>query len=180
MSFRTSVCPNTMFVRPPKFVPMLSTPLFSIRMICQTYLWIPYVQAEVLRPIWFKSILKFENSVCLAVYLSICLFVCKKLFVHLCSSVCLFVCPKLFFHLCLSVRLNICLSKILRPPQFVCLFDLKLNYFHTCTTRRASKGRRSRPICETIEIYYPLLYKILERDFVPFHKNLLVEQKMTT
>ena len=130
MSFRTSVCPNTMFVRPPKFVPMLSTPLFSIRMICQTYLWIPYVQAEVLRPIWFKSILKFENSVCLAVYLSICLFVCKKLFVHL----------------CLSVRLSVCLSEIVCPPQFVCPFNL--NYFHTCTTQRANKGRRSRPICE--------------------------------
>ena len=106
MSFRTSVCPNTTLVRPPKFVPMLSTPLFSIRMICQTYLWIPYVQAEVLRPIWFKSILKFENSVCLAVYLSICLFVCKKLFVHL----------------CLSVRLSVCLSENVRPPLFVYLF----------------------------------------------------------
>ena len=93
---------------------------------------------------------------------------------------------------------NICLSiqnlsfQICRPKMSVCSNisdhftgkNLKLRIkrygFNPGPTRIASKGRRSRPICETIEIYYPLLYKILERDFVPFHKNLLVEQKMTT
>ena len=62
MSFRTSVCLSE------HFVPMLSTPLFVFRMEWQVYLWIPHVQAEVLRLIWCNYEQTKENFILHASY----------------------------------------------------------------------------------------------------------------
>ena len=69
-----------------------------------------------------------------------------RLFVYLKESVHLFVCQ-----FDCSSNIEVCLSICLSLSLIVHL-PLCLSEFHSLATQRASKGRRSRPICEFIKI----------------------------